>query len=202
MIGGARGRFFRLRNTFRYLAKALLTANTQHKPQFSKDMEAVDLYKLRPYRQSDINFIQNSWGSSYYKGAEYSLYLSPREFNEKHRPIREDLLSSPSTALIIACGIEDEDLILGWILIEKPTKDGLILHYLYVKEAFKGEGISDHLLKNALPIKPILVTHMTDRARKIIRKKKDYFKDYYYAKETIMVRDNYLSALPRSKDAQ
>jgi hypothetical protein len=160
-------------------------------------MDAV--YALRPYKESDLNFIQNSWGASYYKGADYLDYLSPKEFNSKHRPIREELLKKPTIACIIACDSQDEDLILGWILVEKPKGKGLLLHYLYVKEAFKGEGISEELIKKALPEKPILVTHMTDRARKIIKKKKEFFKDYYYAHHLIMVRDKYLSALPREE---
>lgn len=154
---------------------------------------------LRPHRASDLNFIQNSWGASYYKGADYVDFLTPNEFNNQHRPIRENLLKRPTTAIIIACDRADEDLILGWVLVEKPKTEGLLLHYLYVKEAFKGEGVSNELLKKALPEKPILVTHMTDRARKIIKKKHEYFKDYFYAPETIMVRDKYLHALPRGE---
>lgn len=161
-------------------------------------MEAADVYSLRPHRDTDLNFIQNSWGSSYYKGADFVNFLSPKEFNAQHRPIREELLLNPNVAIIIACNANDEDLILGWILVEKPKGEGLILHYLYVKEAFKGEGIADELIKKALPNKPIMVTHMTDRARKIIRKKTEYFKYFEYAKDTIMVRDKYLQALPRS----
>lgn len=126
--------------------------------------------------------------------------MSPREFHAQHRPIREDILTRPTTAIIVACGAKDEDLILGWILVERQKPPGLLLHYLYVKEIFKGEGISDELLKIALNEKPIFVTHMTDRARKIIRKKKEYFKDYVYAPETIMVREKYSNALPRSKN--
>lgn len=159
-------------------------------------MEVVLPFKLRPYCKDDLNFIQNSWGSSYYKGAEFNDVMSPREFNAQHRPIREEILSRPNAAVIIACSKEDEDLILGWILIEKP-KEGLMLHYLYVKEAFKGEGVSTELLKKALIEKPILVTHMTDRARKIIRKKKEQFKDYRFNHDTIMVRDKYLTSLPK-----
>lgn len=155
-------------------------------------------YTLRPYRASDSNFIQNSWGASYYKGAEFVTFLSPREFNAQHRLVREEILKSPHTVIIVACGKEDEDLILGWILMQKPKGKGVILHYLYVKEAFKGEGVSEELLKLARLQKPVLVTHMTDRARKIIMKKYEHFEDFTYAEDTIMIRDKYLTALPRS----
>lgn len=160
--------------------------------------EADYLYILRPYKKEDLNFIQNSWGSSYYKGAEFNSFLSPKEFNSKHRPIRESILLKANAAVLIACGKEDKDLILGWILVEKP-KVGITLHYIYIKEAFKSEGISEALLKAALTDKPILVTHMTDRAQKIIKKKTAYFKDYQYAKDPIMIRDKYLNALPKGE---
>lgn len=158
-------------------------------------MEAV--YTLRPYKESDLNLIQNSWGASYYKGSDYTDFISPKEFNKQHRPIREEILKRPNIAIIIACNKLDENQILGWILVEKPESKGLIFHYLYVKEAFKGEGVSRELLKKALPEKPIQVSHMTDKARKIIRKKNQFFKDYYYAKDTFLIRDKYLNALPR-----
>jgi len=163
-------------------------------------MDAVELFSIRPYCKEDLNFIQNSWGASYYKGADYIDYLSPKEFNEKHRPIREQILNKPNIALLIACNNQDQDHILGWILVEKPKTKGIIFHYLYVKEAFKGEGISDELLKKALKDKPILVTHMTDRARKIIRKKKEFFKDYRFSKDQIMIRDKYQSILPKEDE--
>lgn len=156
-------------------------------------MDADSLFIIRPYKTEDLNFVKHSWGSSYYKGADYVTFLSPKEFNSKHRQIRDEILHRPNIAILIACSKRDEDLILGWILVEKPKSDGIIFHYIYVKEAFKGEGISDKLMKKALPNKPILVTHMTDRARKIIRKKKDHFKDFEYHSELIMIRDNYLN---------
>jgi len=160
----------------------------------------ADFY-LRPYRPSDINFIRNSWSSSYYKGADFVHFLSPNEFNRQHRPVREALLSKPNATVIVACGKRDDDLLLGWILVEKTNDPGIHLHYIYVKEAFKGEGIFYELLDKALPEKPIMVTHMTDRARKIIRKKKkDYFKDFVFAPDTIMVRYQYLNTLPRSEE--
>lgn len=165
--------------------------------------EADSLYILRPYKKEDLNFIQNSWGASYYKGAEYNEFLSPKEFNSKHRPIREEILLKPNSAVIVACNKKDEDLILGWVLVELPlssaeipTTKGIILHYIYIKQTFKGEGIANTLLKEALKQKPIKVTHMTDRAQKIIRKKASFFKDYQYAKDPIMLRDKYLTALP------
>lgn len=158
-------------------------------------------YKFRPYRQLDIPLIQNSWSQSYYKGADFQKYLSPREFNSHHRPIREAILNKPSMAIIVAHAPDDEDLILGWVLVERPYKaKGLYLHYIYVKEAFKGLDIGLDLLEKAIPQSesPVMVTHMTDKARKILKKKQSdkAFKDFVYAPDTFMIRDNYLKLMP------
>jgi hypothetical protein len=154
-------------------------------------IEAV--HKLRSYRTTDIPFIQNSWASSYYKGAEYDKLMSPQEFNDQHRPVREFLLRQPTVTAIVACDQNDHDLILGWALIERPLKiKGLFLHYIYIKEAFKNEGLAKDLIEKSLPEPPIMVTHMTDKARKIIKAKKP---DFVYAKDLILVQDKYRHVL-------
>lgn len=155
-------------------------------------MEAV--LNVRPYKPSDLNFIQNSWGSSYYKGAEFLDYSTPKEFNDLHRPKREQILDDPTTAVLVCCGKEDEDLILGYIILQK-SPEGLLIHYIYVKQAFKGEGISEELLKQIKG--PVLVTHMTDKAMKIISKKQSRFKDFKFSKEPIMVRQKFLNTFQK-----
>lgn len=156
-------------------------------------MEAESLFYLRPYKKSDLNFIQHSWASSYYKGAEYNHDMSPKEFNDIHRPIRDELLQSPNVTVIIASSKQDEDLILGWMLIEK-LNTALILHYLYIKQAFKSEGVLEIFLSK-LPKTEVLVSHMTDRAAKIIGKKHKLFDNYRYSHNTIMLRDKFSKVL-------
>lgn len=140
-------------------------------------------YTFRSYVETDIPFIQSSWGSSYYKGAFYKRYLSPQDFHKHHRPIRERFFERDGTAVIVCCATDNPDLIIGWIAVEKPKESrGLILHYVYVKQAFKGEKISNELIKRALPDKPVMVTHMTERALNIMERKKI---EYFYAPHLI-----------------
>lgn len=154
--------------------------------QVIKSLRVSELYRFRPYKPEDIPFIQNSWGSSYYKGAEYHRFLAPVEFHHYHRPIRERLLLSQNVAIIVACDPSDEDLILGWILVEKPHKaQGLILHYLYVKEAFKREKLASRLIDRALPEGPVMFTHLTDRARKLMNFNPDKYSDFFFAPHLI-----------------
>lgn len=135
---------------------------------------------FRSFNADDINFIQSSWGSSYYKGNYGNRSLSPEDFHAYHRPIRERFLYARPNATIIVCSSpEDPGLIIGWIAVER-CPSALILQYLYVKSAFKGEGIGALLIKRALPGSPVLYTHMTDQASRIMAKKYDAFKQFRY----------------------
>jgi len=100
----------------------------------------ADLYIFRPYTPDDVNFINNSWGNSYYEGSNGHKQLDATEFHAYHRPIRDRALANPNCAAIICASKEDETTILGWILVEKP-KDSpyLKLHFLYVKAALKDQ---------------------------------------------------------------
>lgn len=130
-------------------------------------------YSLRPYRNDDIPFIQSSWGSSYYQGGGYQRLMSPQLFHHYHRPIRESFFDRPCSSVSIICATEDPSLIMAWLAWEKPEdEDCVILHFLYVKQAFKGEGLAKELLSSFKDQKPILYTHLTEQAEKIIEKKR------------------------------
>lgn len=143
-------------------------------------------FEFRPYVLDDIPFIQSSWGSSYYAGGSIRTHLSPEEFHDFHRPIREHFFSRPTATAIVCVWKKDPSLIIGWIAVEQPKKSpGMILHYLYVKQAFKHEGVARKLLRMALPTKPVLYTHRTDKAEKLMKKHDDFFKQYIFAPHLI-----------------
>lgn len=149
-------------------------------------MEAVlaeALYTFRPYTQDDIPFIQNSWATSYFKGGNYIQHLTPDEFHATHRPIRECFFMRPTATAIVCVAREDENTILGWVALEKPTESqGVILHYLYVKDAFREQGIATELLEFATrEFKgPRMFTHKTHRASVIMQKKRPRFVEYIF----------------------
>lgn len=145
--------------------------------------EAEDTpYMFRPYTLDDIPFLHSSWGSSYYTGAKYKKLYDPDAFHGFHRPKRERVFNCEKATIIVCASKEDPTHIIGWIAVEQPkNKAGLILHYIYIKHAFKREGIGSELLKRALPLRPILMTHLTEKAEKIIKANKtDKFKDFHY----------------------
>lgn len=130
-------------------------------------------YTFRPHTKDDLNFIQNSWGKSYAEGVNGNRLITSKEFHSYHRPIREKILNRPNIAIIVCCSKDSEDLIIGYSIVEKPRESrGLILHYLYVKSAFKQEGIAKQLIKKSCVDRPILYTHSTTLAGKIIHRYK------------------------------
>lgn len=129
-------------------------------------------YRFRPHKIDDLNFIQSSWGSSYYSGHNGNQILRPDEFHAHHRPIREKILNKPNIAIIVCCANEDEDQILGYSIVEKPEAPCLILHYIYMKNIYKSEKLGWQLLRMSCPDRPVLFTHSTITAGKIINKLK------------------------------
>lgn len=151
-----------------------MTQNEQESPYF-----------FRAYVEGDLNHIQYSWADSYYKSGGYKTQMSPIAFNLFHRPMRERFFQRPTTTVIVCASKENEDHILGWIAVETVLADrSLILHYLHVKPALRGEGIGRELIKRGLPESKVFYTHRTTHALQIIREKvadnDTTFKDWYY----------------------
>lgn len=128
-------------------------------------MESEAGLTFRPATQEDVPFLHSSWGSSYFKGTIAFQYLSPEEFHGKHRPIRDRLLQKSN--ILICSPDTDPWLIIGWIATERVPSATLV-HYIYVKDAFKAQGIATRLVKRAIQAYPIVYTHITERAAKII----------------------------------
>lgn len=132
---------------------------------------------FRSYNDDDIPFIMDSWGSSYLKGCAAHKYISPDDFHAFHRPIRERFFAKPNTCVIVCSPSDDPWLIIGWVAVEKITS-GLVLQYLYVKSAFKTQGIAAQLIKRAIPTAPVFYSHLTDRAARIMSKKDEQFRGW------------------------
>lgn len=132
---------------------------------------------FRPHSEEDLPFLHSSWGSSYYAGCSVTRFISPKEFHEFHRPIRERFFSREGARVLVCCDPNDSWHILGWIAVE-AIPSATILQYLYIKDTFRREGLAEALLKRAIVTLPVFYTHLTDRAAKIIGLNYEKFRDY------------------------
>ncbi len=69
-------------------------------------------------------------------------------------------------------------MIMAWVAVERPKLTELtIIHYIYVKEAFKGESLANALIEHLNLDRDTLFTHMTGKLKLIL--KSDYNKYQY-----------------------
>lgn len=133
---------------------------------------------LREYVETDNAFVFDSWMSSYANKQDnayinnyiFNNRLSREEFKRIYQRVLDRLV--PRCHILVACDPVDTSQIFGWICYEQREKN-IIVHYLYVKEAFRKEfGIGKTLL--FLVIKQgteLSCSHLTGTARKLLKAK-------------------------------
>lgn len=95
---------------------------------------------LRPANETDKNFILSTWLKSYHThGNEYRKPPSQIYYQEHQELIKKKL---ETCAVTIATTTDDETQIIGYIV-----SDSACVHYLYVKNLFRGFKIAKKLLQ-------------------------------------------------------
>ncbi len=95
-------------------------------------------YAIRPPELQDLAYIHDSWRSSY-EGSGYAK-LSPKWFYRLMQAAKVTAMLNRSTVQVVTLP-DDRDLIVAWSCIE-----GDVIHYVYVREAFRRKGIAKWLL--------------------------------------------------------
>lgn len=98
---------------------------------------------IRPYRESDKDYIMSTWLHTY-RNSSRCWHLAAKEYFWYESKRMEFLLENQDVAVL--CAPKHPDVILGWICY-KPTKDSIILHYIVIKEEFQGRGLGTAFLK-------------------------------------------------------
>ena len=123
-----------------------------------------DEWTIRPPQKEDIEFIYSTWTRSYRHGSAMGKSLnSDAEFYKEYNKVIDWLLSQPDTEVHVACLPDQPPVILGYAVSQKR-----ILHFLFIKEAFKNLGIEESLLKEIGKID--VYTHKTVSIKKIMHK--------------------------------
>lgn len=113
--------------------------------------------QYRAPNQEDVNFIFNSWLKSNRHAKNIFDVPNPVYFSQ-HHVLVEGLLKRSN--VIIACNPIDSAQIYGFISYE-TIEDSPVVHYVYVKEAFRKLGLCKMLIKRANIDydKPFFVSH-------------------------------------------
>lgn len=132
--------------------------------------------QIRSATESDVAFVFNSWLKSYRNSNSCKSISNPVYFDFQHKVI-EKLLAR--CVVLVVCEATDPSQIYGYIVYE--SVEGIpILHYAYVKHAFRGMGICSMLFAEAQLNKDTggFYTHETPSAMKLLVKSKFVYNPY------------------------
>lgn len=101
------------------------------------------MFEFRQYKPEDKNFVITSWCESF-RRSHYSGTMSDNLYFDSMRAHLEDLITRPGTQVLLCTAPQ-----------ESPPNDILgfacyatgVLHFLYVKHLFRGNGVARALLK-------------------------------------------------------
>lgn len=128
--------------------------------------------EIRKIKESDRNFVIATWLDNYRRSSSFAKRISNEIYYGNHNPIVLDILSKPTTEVLIACTPGDEDHCLGHIVFER-FPDTVVVHYVFVKIEFQGLGIGAELFNFAKINRDSFThTHMTYASAEIMAHKR------------------------------
>jgi hypothetical protein len=133
---------------------------------------------IREALDTDASFIFRTWLRSY-RTSLFARQMSNETYYGNHKVLVEAALRG--CRVIVAVDPEDPDHIIGWSCF-LPSSDLVTVHYVFVKEQFRGMGIMKILLQQVLPNfpnTPFECTHMPPDKRPHSRTgQATYFEDF------------------------
>jgi hypothetical protein len=119
-----------------------------------------NLISFRSYLPGDLHFILSTWLRGLYYGNDYFREIEDKVYFKNYENIIKHILAKPSVRIDVACLKEDDSVILGYTVTEKKD-DKNILHWVFVKNIWRGIGISKDLLD---PLEIKTTTHITNKS--------------------------------------
>ena len=118
-----------------------------------------DGFAIRPAGPDDMAFVIDAWLEGYWMDGPFSLVMPKSAWWPRWHRVIENILADERTRTVIACLEERPDQLMG-IACSRPPD---ILHWVYVKQAFRGNGIAIELLDVELPAR---CSHWTVKANR------------------------------------
>lgn len=118
---------------------------------------------LRPATEADLPFITSTWIESYIRSPA-TRRIPKAVFLEGHRRVIDRLLAKYNAW--VACDPGDRDVLYGWSLCQY---DPAALHYCYVKETRRGQGVARALIglyDDILPSATLPISHWTPACKR------------------------------------
>lgn len=123
-----------------------------------------ELYDIRDVKTEDENFIRATFLRGVYYGNPFFSLIPKQVFMDNYKKMSEMLLKDRTRTVVkVACLKEDQDVIIGYSIL---SADYQTIHYVYVKSAFRKQGIA----RSLVPKYPSSVSHMTEIGESLLNK--------------------------------
>lgn len=118
--------------------------------------EVTDRFLVRYAKPDDIPFIKDTFLYSLYNGNSDYRRMEKNTFMREYSRIIDTIILSPETFVKVAHLPNDEDIIISYAIVQYK-EDTSILHYVYTKKMWRGQGA--HL--KLMPTNYKFYTHIT-----------------------------------------
>lgn len=118
-----------------------------------------ELIKVRAVRDTDVNFILNSWLKTYKYSGQSVRRVPDSIYFAHYEPLLKKIIKRSD--VYVAALREDEDVIVGYLVIERKAELDF-LHWLLVKDLWQRMGVGSLLLRAAEPKVKTRFTHWTN----------------------------------------
>lgn len=131
--------------------------------------EAIQTRSYRP--ETDKAFIYSTWLKNYKYSSYFAKRIKPAIFFAGHHSILDHLLAKPTIKVLIASSRDNADDIYGYVAYEPKQDDKNVVHFIFVKDAFRNMGVARTLFEIAkLKLETLSITHWTFPVDEFIRK--------------------------------
>lgn len=100
-----------------------------------------------------VNMILSNWMKSFRYLNDYVRLWDQSNYYEVYERLIRGVLARPSASVRLAVLSDDYDVCLGWSVCESPAT----LHYVFVRDGNRGEGIARALVPDSIDT----ITHLT-----------------------------------------
>jgi len=129
---------------------------------------------VRPATSDDIAFIFSTWLHNFKSGSLFAKRIPYAVFFQNHHRVLERILARPEVQSLVACPSDSPDTIVGYLIHE-----GNVVHYVYVKGAFRKLGVARALAVAAkLDLEKVVCSHWTFAADDLAMKGKLLYNPY------------------------
>lgn len=138
---------------------------------------------IRTAQKADAPFIIHSWLTSFREG-DFNAGIPNTIYYHTHHKIVTSILSRAT--VLVLCMPDAPEVLFGYICVE-ACDNGIIIHYIYVKNDFRKSRLASRLLQEVLDAEKPDVVFCTHRVKPmgIEFKKRHYiYNPYLLAKDT------------------